>query len=142
MLDVAKEIKEEAFFDFSWAAEGPYIDSYLKIKDLIIKKGLTNVKVTNNIEKNMNERFAQVHCTIIPYTQFGDFVKLTRVWEKIVESNPDNFQYRLSLASAYIKTFQDTKAIVELQKIIELNSNFKNQGEAYIKQIREGKLQR
>ena len=25
----------------------------------------------------MNERFAQVHCTIIPYTQFGDFVKLT-----------------------------------------------------------------
>ena len=37
MLDVAKEIKEEVFFDFSWAAEGPYLGSYLKIKDLIIK---------------------------------------------------------------------------------------------------------
>ena len=77
MLDVAKEIKKEALFDFSWAAEGPYLDSYLKVKNLIVKKGLTNIKLTNNIEHNMNERFAKAHCTIIPYTELGDFVKLT-----------------------------------------------------------------
>ncbi len=76
------------------------------------------------------------------YAAIGDFVKLTKVWEKIIEDNPTNFQYGLSLASAYIKTFQDAKAIEQLQKLIELDPNFKNQGEAYIKQIKEGKLQR
>lgn len=76
------------------------------------------------------------------YAAIGDFAKLTVIWEKIVEANPDNLQYRLSLASTYVKTFQDAKAIAELQKIIELNPNFKSQGEIYIKQIKEGKLQR
>ncbi len=77
MLDAAEKIKDEAIFDFSWTAEGSYIDSYLKVKDLIVKKRLANMRVTNNIEPDMNKRFAQVHCTIIPYTEFGDFVKLT-----------------------------------------------------------------
>ena len=36
----------------------------------------------------------------------------------------------------------DAKAILELQKLIELDPNFKKQGEIYINQIKEGKLQR
>lgn len=77
MLDAAKKKEEMVQFDFSWTTGGPYLSSYLKVKGLILKNGLTNVKVTNNIEKNMNNRFSHAHCTIIPYTQFGDFVKLT-----------------------------------------------------------------
>ena len=62
--------------------------------------------------------------------------------EKFVNKEPSNVQYRLNLASAYIKIFQDQKAIKELEKAIELAPDFKAQGEAFIKQIREGRVQR
>ena len=76
------------------------------------------------------------------YAAIGDFKKLTIVWEKLVEKNPEDWQYRLSLASAYIKTYRDQEAISQLKKAIELNPDFKAQGEVFIRQIREGKLQR
>ncbi|MDP3800091.1 MAG: O-antigen ligase family protein [bacterium] len=76
------------------------------------------------------------------YAAIGDFKKLTMVWEKLVLSNPTNIQYRLGLASAYVKTFQDKKAIEQLEKAIEISPSFKNQGEVFIKQIKSGKLER
>ncbi|MDP3764308.1 MAG: O-antigen ligase family protein [bacterium] len=76
------------------------------------------------------------------YAAIGDFKKLTLVWEKLVLSNPTSVQYRLGLASAYVKTFQDKKAIEQLEKAIEISPSFKNQGEAFIKQIKSGKLER
>ena len=76
------------------------------------------------------------------YAAIGDFKKLTMVWEKLVLSNPTNIQYRLGLASAYVKTFQDKKAIEQLEKAIEISPSFKNQGEIFIKQIKSGKLER
>ena len=76
------------------------------------------------------------------YAALGDYKKLTVVWEKLVERDPANAQYRLSLASAYVKTFRDAEAIKQLEKAIELSPGFKTQGEIFIKQIKEGKLQR
>lgn len=78
MLEAAKEMKNNNIkFDFSWMTSGPYLDSYLKIKNLIDKNKINNIKITNKFVKNMNDRFSQAHCTIIPYTEWGDFVKLT-----------------------------------------------------------------
>ncbi|MBI2052599.1 MAG: hypothetical protein HYT38_02935, partial [Candidatus Sungbacteria bacterium] len=76
------------------------------------------------------------------YAAISDFVKLSLVWEKLVAGEPNNIQYRVSLASAYIKIFEDQKAIKELEKTIELAPTFKTQGETFIKQIREGRIQR
>ena len=76
------------------------------------------------------------------YAALGDYKKIALVWEKLVERDPFNAQYRLSLASAYVKTFQDAKAIREIETAIELSPAFKEQGMAYIRQIRDGKLVR
>lgn len=76
------------------------------------------------------------------YAAIGDYKRLTNVWERLVEIDPINAQYRLSLASAYIKTFRDKEAIEQLEKAIELSPDFKSQGEIFIRQIREGKLKR
>ncbi len=76
------------------------------------------------------------------YAALRDFDKIVIIWQKLVEQDPVNLRYRLSLASAYIKIRQDEKAITEIEKIIELSPAFKEQGVAYIRQIREGRLDR
>lgn len=76
------------------------------------------------------------------YAAIRDINKITLVWEKLVEADPNNAQYRLNLASVYIKTFQDQKAIKELEKTIELSPQFKQQGEIYIQQIKSGSIKR
>ncbi len=76
------------------------------------------------------------------YVAIGDFNKVFLIWEKLVAQSPNDVQSRLGLASAYVKTFQDAKAIKELEKAIELAPDFKAQGEIFIKQIKEGKLKR
>lgn len=76
------------------------------------------------------------------YGAIGDLKKLTLVWEALVVAEPTNFGYRLGLTSIYLKTFADAKAIAQLQKAIELDPNFKAQGEFLIQQIRDGTIQR
>lgn len=76
------------------------------------------------------------------YAAIGQVNKITIVWEKLVERAPANAQYRLSLASVYIKTFQDQKAIRELEMVIGLSPGFKTQGEMLIKRIKEGRVER
>ncbi|MBI2453954.1 MAG: O-antigen ligase family protein [Parcubacteria group bacterium] len=76
------------------------------------------------------------------YAAIGDFKKLILVWEKIVAQNPANLQYRVGLASAYARLGQNQKAIAELEKAIEFTPQFKAQGEAFIKQIQEGRFGR
>lgn len=76
------------------------------------------------------------------YVAIGQFDKVVLIWEKLAAQEPNNANYRLSLASAYVKTWQDKKAIEQLEKAIELAPDFKIQGEIFIKQIKEGKLKR
>ena len=94
------------------------------------------------LEKHFGTRIYPDPKYINAYVAIGDFKKLTIVWEKLVEKNPEDWQFRLSLASAYVKTYRDQDAIRQLEKAIELNPDFKAQGEVFIKQIKEGKLQR
>ncbi len=76
------------------------------------------------------------------YAALGDFGRVVLIWEKLVEASPANAAYRFNLASVYVKVFQDKKAIEQLEKAIELSPQFKDQGEAFIKQIKEGKIKR
>lgn len=72
ILGCASESKEGPIeFNLAWR-DGAYKD----IKRLINGKHLTNVKVENKIIADMNNNYAKNHCTIIPYTQYDDFLKL------------------------------------------------------------------
>lgn len=76
LLDTAQKCERKVQykniqFDFAWRAE-----TYFNVKDLIVKKNIKNIKITSNFVKDMNQRYADAHCTIIPYTKRGDFVKL------------------------------------------------------------------
>jgi tetratricopeptide (TPR) repeat protein len=67
------------------------------------------------------------------------FDKVAAIWEKFVEENPENAQYRVSLAASYLQVEKRQKAIEQLQKAIELEPRFKQQGEYYIKEIQAGR---
>lgn len=99
-------------------------------------------KAEDLLEKHFGIRFYPETKYVNAYAAIGDFKKLTIVWEKLVEADPNNWEYRLSLASAYVKTYRDTEAVEQLKKAIELKPEFKQQGEIFINQILEGKLQR
>ncbi|NOY35823.1 MAG: tetratricopeptide repeat protein [bacterium] len=73
------------------------------------------------------------------YNAAGEPEKIARILEKFIEKNPNNLQYRVSLAAAYSQTGERKKAIEQLQKAIELDPKFKKQGEYYIKEIRAGR---
>ena len=74
------------------------------------------------------------------YAALGDFGKVTQVWEGLVARNPNDVQYRVSLASIYARIGERAKAIKELNKAIELWPSFKDQGELFIKQIESGQF--
>jgi tetratricopeptide (TPR) repeat protein len=63
---------------------------------------------------------------------------LIDLWKFRVQENP-SAQNHVSLAAAYLYANDRTNAILELQTAIKLEPSFKEQGEDYIKQIREGK---
>ena len=56
-----------------------------------------------------------------------------------MEQNPSNAQYRVSLAAGYLRINERMKAIEQLQKSIEIESKFKQQGEYYINEIKAGR---
>ena len=97
-------------------------------------------------ENLLRERFGKIFFPdrryINAYAAVGNLEKLTATWQALVEQEPENFEYRLGLTSAYLKTFQDEKAIGELREAIELNEAFRAQGEAFISQIRNGTILR
>lgn len=68
------------------------------------------------------------------------FPELVRIWERRAEVQPENPQYQLSLGAAYAQNGEFRKAIRQIQKTIELNPDFKEQGEYYISELRAGRL--
>lgn len=64
---------------------------------------------------------------------------IVEIGKKRIEAEPNNPQYHLSLASAYIKLKQRANAIAEIQKAIDLAPEFKETGEYYIKEIQAGR---
>ncbi|MBI4691968.1 MAG: O-antigen ligase family protein [Candidatus Terrybacteria bacterium] len=73
------------------------------------------------------------------FIERGDIIKITAILEKFIEQEPNNAQYRVSLAAGYLQSSQRQKAIEQLQKAIDLEPKFKQQGEYYINEIRAGR---
>ena len=73
------------------------------------------------------------------YISANDYKKVVQILEKIVEQNLSNAQYRVSLAAGYLHIDEKMKAIEQLQKAIEIEPKFKEQGEYYINEIKAGR---
>jgi Flp pilus assembly protein TadD len=73
------------------------------------------------------------------YFNNGRLDRVLNILELRVEKNPNNSQAHLSLAAVYLELNQRENSITEIQKAIELDPNFREQGEYYIQEVRAGR---
>ena len=73
------------------------------------------------------------------YARVGNYARVKDIWLLIMEKEPNNAQYRVNLAATYLQLNERTKAVKELEKAIELNPDFKGQGEYFITEIKAGR---
>jgi len=77
------------------------------------------------------------------YAKLGFNELVIEIWQKRIaalnEQGSDNAQYRVSLAASLLNAGRRNEAIIELKKAIELNPEFKDQGEYYISEINAGR---
>jgi O-antigen ligase/Flp pilus assembly protein TadD len=70
----------------------------------------------------------------------GQYNQLIDLWKVRVQNAPTDVNSRISLAAAYLLIKDKTNAIAQINKAIELDQNFKSQGDEYIKAIKSGQL--
>lgn len=73
------------------------------------------------------------------YSVRGEFWKVAQLWKMRVDGNPNNPDFRVSLAAAYLKTGERGKSVLELKKAGELKPEIKPQIDYYIKEIEAGR---
>lgn len=76
---------------------------------------------------------------ISAYASTKQYGKIISILQVKVSNDPSNVQNHISLATAYLGNNQRETAIAEIQKVIEINPQFKTQGDFYIKEIRAGR---
>jgi glycosyltransferase involved in cell wall biosynthesis len=69
LLEQTAKILENVEFKLLWRKS-----AFKEVQQ--ITRANTNMVVENEIIKDMNAKYAQVHCTIIPYTKFDNYLKL------------------------------------------------------------------
>jgi O-antigen ligase/tetratricopeptide (TPR) repeat protein len=109
----------------AYAATAIYTND-TKLADELLKEVSTSTIATSND-------------LIQAYYAAKQYTKLIAIWKYQVAHDP-SAQNHVSLAAAYLYAGDKKNAIAELQEAIKLEPAFKDQGEAYIKQIKEGKL--
>ncbi|MBU1179222.1 O-antigen ligase family protein [Patescibacteria group bacterium] len=73
------------------------------------------------------------------YARMGNYEKVKQIWEEFINQDPGNAQYHVNLSATYYQLGEKEKAINELQIAIQLNPQFKQQGEYYINEIVSGR---
>ncbi len=73
------------------------------------------------------------------YYDVKQYGKVLDIWKARVAKDPSNPQAQVSLGAAYLLNGERQRSIAALQKASELNPAFKEQAEAYIKEIRAGR---
>ncbi len=77
------------------------------------------------------------------FVKVGDYERVVEIWKKRIsdlqKKGLDNAQYHTSLAATYLEMGKRSEAISELKKAMELNPEFKQQGEYYINEIKAGR---
>jgi len=73
------------------------------------------------------------------YADTGNWKKVIETLRVRIAANPQNIDDRMSLVGAYLKVDDRKSAVSLIREIISLNPQFKDQGEAYIKEIEAGR---
>lgn len=73
------------------------------------------------------------------YARVGRYDRVKDAWLSLIEKDPSNVQYHISLAATYLKLENRAMSVKELEKAIVLSPEFKKQGETLISEIRAGR---
>ncbi len=80
-----------------------------------------------------DQRFVQA------YFYRKEYDKIVAILQLFMKNDPNNGQYHVNLAATYLPMGNRSGAIEELQKAIEIEPKFNDQGEYYINEIRAGR---
>jgi tetratricopeptide (TPR) repeat protein len=73
------------------------------------------------------------------YANQGDMDKVVAIWELRVENQPNNAQFRLALAAAYLEIEEREQAIEQIERARELDPSLQQQADYLIGEIRAGR---
>jgi len=95
-------------------------------------------KILDEPEANWPAKF-DISQLINAYARAGNYKKVAELWQILIFQEPNNVQYHVNLAATYLKLGERENTIKELEKAIELNPQFKEQGEYFINEIKAGR---
>jgi O-antigen ligase len=75
------------------------------------------------------------------YVSVGKYDRVIAIWENLVNDNPNNPDFNLSLGAAYYSVGRIDDAVRQVEKAILLKPEFEEQGRQIIEQIRAGTIQ-
>lgn len=109
-------------------------------------KNLAVVLVLNRKEKEaedlLREKFGKEiiadKMLVNAYARIDNYARVKEIWQEIIKTE-DTAQNHVSLAASYLNLEERDNAIKELEKAIELNPEFKEQGEYFINEIKAGR---
>ncbi len=110
-------------------------------------KNLAIVAILNNqedyaaelLKKHFGAAIIADNQFINAYARVGNYKKVKEIWQLFIEKEPNNIQYHVSLAATHIQLGERQEAIKTLEKAIEANPQFKQQGEYYINELKAGR---
>lgn len=73
------------------------------------------------------------------YFDSGQLEKVRDIWKLRTEIEPNNFKYGVSLAAVHLQLEERELAILELERLIDIDAGFREQGEFLINEIRAGR---
>lgn len=71
--------------------------------------------------------------------QVKNYELVLKLWQEKVVRNPNNTQFRASLAAAFLAVGDRPQAIATLEEAIKLDPTFQKEGEFYIQEIKAGR---
>jgi len=134
--DKAFEVLKEAY-----ELDRTYSDAARNLAMVSILAGKKDLaeKLLNEPEENWPAKFGNESQFINIYARAGNYEKMKELWQVLILKNPNNAQLHVNLAATYLQLGERENAVKELEKAIELEPKFKEQGEYYINEIRAGR---
>lgn len=131
-FEILKEVYE---FDTSY----PDAAKNLIFAAILTGKKDLKEKLFQDLTKEGADRFSLEQKYINAYATAGDYQKVKEIWLGLINKEPNNPQYHVSLAATYLKLGERTNAIKELEKVVEINPQFREQADYFINEIRAGR---
>ena len=123
--------------------EGAYnLDTNFKNAEIIYRVGAIYTGRTeeiNNLIGPITDSDRADNRIIQAYAKIGRFDEVVKSLEIVIERGPDSAQNHVSLGAAYLELDKRQMAINEIQKAIDLDEGFREDGEFIIKEIKAGR---